>query len=89
MTQIAGTTLLATIIEKELRQLANARAGGGTTPTPVFFFDEFDAASDGAPLGWLSWFLAPMQDGVVLAPGGAWKVGKAVFIFAGGHRGDA
>ena len=52
--------------------------------TPVFFFDEFDAALDGTPLGWLSWFLAPMQDGEVVVDGKSISVRKAVFIFAGG-----
>lgn len=55
---------------------------------PVVFFDEFDAPKDGAPLGWLPWFLAPMQDGERFW-GGAWRpIGPAIFVFAGGtaHR---
>lgn len=52
--------------------------------TPVYFFDEFDAARDGRPLGWLSWFLAPMEDGIVQVHGKPLTFGKAVFFFAGG-----
>jgi hypothetical protein len=48
--------------------------------TKVFFFDEFDAALDKQTLGWLSWFLAPMQDSKILEL----KIPKAIFIFAGG-----
>ena len=30
---------------------------------PLVFFDEFDASFEGTPLGWLKFFLDPMQDG--------------------------
>jgi hypothetical protein len=53
--------------------------------TPIFFFDEFDAPCSGTSLGWLRWFLAPMQDGNILEDGGRTiEIGKAVFMFAGG-----
>jgi hypothetical protein len=48
--------------------------------TKVFFFDEFDTALDKQTLGWLSWFLAPMQDSKMLET----KIPKSIFIFAGG-----
>lgn len=51
---------------------------------PIVFFDEFDSALDGAPLGWLQWLLAPMQDGVTLYHGHAIEMKRAVFVFAGG-----
>jgi SLOG cluster2/ATPase family associated with various cellular activities (AAA) len=51
---------------------------------PVIFFDEFDAPRDGAPFGWLSWFLAPMQDGEFVDNGAVVKLRRAVFVFAGG-----
>lgn len=51
---------------------------------PVIFFDEFDAPRDGAPFGWLSWFLAPMQDGEFMDNGTVVKLRRAVFVFAGG-----
>jgi hypothetical protein len=48
--------------------------------TKVFFFDEFDTTLDKQTLGWLSWFLAPMQDSKILET----KLPKSIFIFAGG-----
>lgn len=51
---------------------------------PVVFLDEFDTMRNGTPLGWLSWYLAPMEDGKYLSEGVEKPVGKAVFIFAGG-----
>jgi hypothetical protein len=52
--------------------------------TSVFFFDEFDAPLNGVSLGWLRWFLAPMQDSEFFLDGKSIKIGKAVFVFAGG-----
>jgi energy-coupling factor transporter ATP-binding protein EcfA2 len=49
-----------------------------------FFFDEFDTSLDNVPLGWLRWFLAPMQDGEFFTNGKKVAIGKAVFVFAGG-----
>ena len=51
---------------------------------PVIFFDEFDAPRDGAPFGWLAWFLAPMQDGKFLYRGEVIALKRAVYVFAGG-----
>lgn len=51
---------------------------------PFVFFDEFDAASADVPLGWLKYFLAPMQDGEFREAGEVHPVGKAIFAFAGG-----
>ncbi len=51
---------------------------------PLVFFDEFDTALDGEPLGWLSHFLAPMQDGKFLDRGAPHPIGQAIFVFAGG-----
>ncbi len=52
--------------------------------TKVFFFDEFDSSLDGVSLGWLRWFLAPMQDGKFFHDGQLEEIGKSIFIFAGG-----
>lgn len=52
--------------------------------TPVFIFDEFDTPLNGVSLGWLRWFLAPMQDGEFLNNRESVQIHKAVFIFAGG-----
>jgi hypothetical protein len=51
---------------------------------PLVIFDEFDASFNGEKLGWLKYFLAPMQDGEFKGRSGTYKVGHAIFIFAGG-----
>jgi hypothetical protein len=51
---------------------------------PLVFFDEFDSNVDGQWLGWLKYFLAPMQDGVFADGLQTHQIGKAVFVFAGG-----
>jgi hypothetical protein len=51
---------------------------------PLVFFDEFDSAFQGEKLGWLKYFLAPMQDGTFLDQGVERPIGRAVFVFAGG-----
>lgn len=54
---------------------------------PLVFFDEFDSAGpDGAPLGWLKGFLAPMQDGEFRDGEAIHPIGPAIFVFAGGTR---
>ncbi|QDR81647.1 RyR domain-containing protein [Sporomusa termitida] len=50
---------------------------------PLVFFDEFDSAFNGS-LGWLKYFLAPMQDGVFREGDSLHPLGKAIFVFAGG-----
>ncbi len=51
---------------------------------PLIFFDEFDSAIDGQELGWLRYFLAPMQDGEYTLHGRTETIDAAVFVFAGG-----
>jgi len=51
---------------------------------PLVFWDEFDAVLDGMELGWLRYFLAPMQDGEFREAGVSHPVGPAIFVFAGG-----
>lgn len=51
---------------------------------PVVLFDEFDAPRDGAPFGWLSWFLAPMNDGTFRRAGEKVTLKRAIYVFAGG-----
>jgi hypothetical protein len=51
---------------------------------PLVFWDEFDTAFDGQPLGWLRHFLAPMQDGAFQEGQIGHPTGRAVFVFAGG-----
>ena len=50
---------------------------------PLVFFDEFDSGFEGK-LGWLKYFLAPMQDGVFREGDSLHSIGKAIFVFAGG-----
>ena len=52
---------------------------------PFVFFDEFDS-SFGKPLGWLKYFLAPMQDGEFKDGEAIHPIGKAIFVFAGGTK---
>lgn len=56
-----------------------------TGKTPIVFFDEFDAGFNGE-LGWLKYFLAPMQDGKFRDGEAVHPIGKAIFVFAGGTR---
>jgi SLOG cluster2 len=81
LTQLAGPDAL---VETFKKGLALPPPEPGRELTPVFFFDEFDASLNDAPLGWLRWFLGPMQDGKLLANGQELKIGKAIFMFAGG-----
>jgi hypothetical protein len=50
---------------------------------PLVFFDEFDTPFEGK-LGWLKYFLAPMQDGVFREGEITHPIGKSIFAFAGG-----
>lgn len=50
---------------------------------PLVIFDEFDANFEGT-LGWLKYFLSPMQDGVYRAEESFHPIGKAIFAFVGG-----
>jgi RyR domain len=51
---------------------------------PLVFWDEFDTPLRGQPLGWLRYFLAPMQDGKFRQGQIVHPIGRAVFVFAGG-----
>jgi hypothetical protein len=51
---------------------------------PLVFFDEFDTSLHGVALGWLRYFLAPMQDAEFLDRGTPHPIGQAIFVFAGG-----
>jgi hypothetical protein len=51
---------------------------------PLVFWDEFDTPLGGSPLGWLRFFLAPMQDGEFREEDASHPIGPAVFVFAGG-----
>jgi hypothetical protein len=51
---------------------------------PLVFWDEFDTTLRDQPLGWLRYFLAPMQDGKFQEGQLTHPIGKSVFVFAGG-----
>jgi hypothetical protein len=51
---------------------------------PLVFFDEFDTSLGGVRLGWLRYFLAPMQDAEFLDRGTPHPIGQSIFVFAGG-----
>ncbi len=51
---------------------------------PAAFFDEFDAQREGRDVGWLRFFLMPLQDGMYMDGDDKFHIGKSIFIFAGG-----
>lgn len=57
-----------------------------TGAIPVAFFDEFDSDKDFHPMGWLKYFLSPMQDGEFKEGETIHPIGKSIFVFAGGTR---
>jgi len=67
-------------LPRALQQVRDCTVAGRL---PLVFWDEFDAVLGGNELGWLSSFLAPMQDGVFFEGGTAHPIGAAIFVFAG------
>ena len=51
---------------------------------PMVFWDEFDAKLGDQPLGWLRYFLAPMQNGNFVEGAVTHSIGRCIFVFAGG-----
>ena len=51
---------------------------------PLVFWDEFDTTLGGQSLGWLRYFLAPMQDGTFQEEQITHPIGRTIFVFAGG-----
>ena len=66
--------------------LHQVRDVGLSGKLPVIFWDEFDAKLNDTPLGWLRYFLEPMQDGTFLEGQVTHPIGHAIFVFAGGTR---
>lgn len=64
--------------------LLQVRDAGLDDRLPLVFFDEFDSPLGQAPLGWLKFFLAPMQDGKFQHEGATFNLGRAILVFAGG-----
>jgi hypothetical protein len=67
-----------------LQSLHRVRDLGLSGMIPLVFWDEFDTALAGNPLGWLRYFLAPMQDGSFQEGQITHPIGRAIFVFAGG-----
>jgi hypothetical protein len=55
-----------------------------TGKLPLVFWDEFDTRLHQEPLGWLRYFLAPMQDGEFQEGQIIHPIGRCIFVFAGG-----
>ncbi len=53
---------------------------------PLVFWDEFDNPCESRPLGWLRYFLAPMQDGEFTDKGTSHPLGGGIYVFAGATR---
>jgi hypothetical protein len=51
---------------------------------PLVFWDEFDTSLGNKALGWLRYFLSPMQDGAFREGQLTHPLGRAIFVFAGG-----
>ena len=67
-----------------LSALHQVRDIGLSGKIPLVFWDEFDTSLEGKPLGWLRYFLAPMQDGKFQEGQINHPIGRAIFVFAGG-----
>ena len=73
-----------TTVDHLVSALHRVRDYGLLGKVPLVFFDEFDTRFGAQPLGWLKYFLAPMQDGVFADGPFTHEIGKAIFVFAGG-----
>ena len=51
---------------------------------PLVIFDEFDTRLGNERLGWLRYFLAPMQDGLYKDGDLMYRIHRAIFVFSGG-----
>jgi RyR domain len=70
--------------EDILEALHQVRDVGLSGQIPLVFWDEFDTSLQGQSLGWLRYFLAPMQDGRFQQGQITHPIGRAIFVFAGG-----
>lgn len=68
-------------LERAAQRISSANHKEGL---PVVLFDEFDCEKDGHRLGWLKYFLAPMQDGAFYGTNDRIALGPAILFFAGG-----
>jgi hypothetical protein len=77
---------------KDLDDLTNAfhqaQDLGLQKKVPLLVFDEFDTNHEESDFGWLKYFLAPMQDGHFKGGESMHRIGRAIFVFAGGVCGS-
>lgn len=76
LSQFGGPEALAVALQQ-------VRDHGLSGKMPLVFWDEFDTEFNGG-MGWLRYFLAPMQDGQYQDGSAVYYVGRAIFVFAGG-----
>ncbi len=77
LSQFSGPETIASALQQ-------VRDIGLSGRMPLVFWDEFDTSYSNVPLGWLRYFLAPMQDGIFQDESSLRYVGRAIFVFAGG-----
>ena len=77
LSQLAGP-------EELLNAFHQVRDVGLSGLIPLVFWDEFDTTLTGNSLGWLRYFLAPMQDGKFQHGQLIHPLGRSIFVFAGG-----
>ena len=70
--------------EDLLDALHQVRDVGLSGRIPLVFWDEFDSALDGQSLGWLRYFISPMQDGAFQQGQISHPIGRCIFVFVGG-----
>ncbi|KAF7174225.1 hypothetical protein CNMCM5623_006760 [Aspergillus felis] len=73
-----------TQISDLLRALHEIREFGLPGTVPIVLFDEFDSSLEREELGWLRYFLAPVQDGTFVDQNREFTIGAAIFVFIGG-----
>ncbi len=71
-------------VKELVRSLQLVRNDSIAGKVPIVFFDEFDTKYESHELGWLKFFLAPMQDGNFRDDNALHDLGKTIFVFAGG-----
>jgi hypothetical protein len=76
LSQFSGPEAIASALQQ-------VRDDGLSGLMPLVFWDEFDTQLE-SELGWLRYFLAPMQDGKFQDGSMLHYVGRAIFVFAGG-----
>jgi len=93
--ELAGRLLLGgrDHLEYNLSQFADPSALIGAfhqirdralTSVPLVLWDEFDSTLGEQKLGWLKYFLAPMQDGKFQEGRLTHHIGRSIFVFCGG-----